>query len=81
MVLYTDGLYEVENQAGELYDQPMLVQSIEHRTAEPTDGIFDHTIREVQEYSGTPTFTDDVCLVGVEICAVGVSVAAGVKSV
>lgn len=71
VVLYTDGLYEVENRAGELYDQALLQESVARRAGEPTDEIFDGTIGEVREFSANSSFSDDVCLIGVEACRVG----------
>jgi serine phosphatase RsbU (regulator of sigma subunit) len=71
IVLFTDGLYEVENKEGELFDQTHLLRMVQARAELRTDEIFDQTIAEVQESSQNVTFADDVCLVGVEICATG----------
>jgi sigma-B regulation protein RsbU (phosphoserine phosphatase) len=67
LVLYTDGLYEVENAAGQLYDQPLLHQVIQARAQLPTDELFDQTVAEVRAFSATQSFADDVCLVGIEV--------------
>jgi sigma-B regulation protein RsbU (phosphoserine phosphatase) len=73
IVLFTDGLYEVENAHGELYDQHLLTKAIETRAALPTETIFDETVDEVLRFSATRTFSDDVCLVGIEVCRLGAS--------
>ena len=67
VVLFTDGLYEVESPDGELYDQSRLLQAIRTRASLPTERIFDETMAEVRGFSGKETFADDVCLVGAEI--------------
>lgn len=71
IVLFTDGLYEVENAAGDLYDQEMLLRVIASRASQPTETIFDETVSEVQRFSATRSFSDDVCLVGIEVCRIG----------
>lgn len=75
VVLFTDGLYEVENREGELFDQTHLLRAVQARAQLPTEAIFDQTIAQVQEYSQNVTFADDVCLVGVEVCAIGAHLA------
>lgn len=71
IVLFTDGLYEVENADGELYDQELLMKAIETRAEQPTESMFDETVEEVLGFSATRTFSDDVCLVGIEVCRIG----------
>lgn len=67
IVLYTDGLYEVEGPNDELFGAERLIETFrEHRTR-PTSDLFDHVLRTVQQFGGSDGFGDDVCLVGVEI--------------
>ncbi len=67
VVLFTDGLYEVENSAGELYDQNLLLETVRARAQASTEELFDETVEEVLRFSATRSFVDDVCLVGVEV--------------
>jgi sigma-B regulation protein RsbU (phosphoserine phosphatase) len=67
VMLFTDGLYEVQNAAGELYSQTMLVGSIRQRLNEPASRLFDDLLAEIKTYSQGTGFTDDVCLVGLEV--------------
>jgi sigma-B regulation protein RsbU (phosphoserine phosphatase) len=66
VLLFTDGLYEVENARGEFYDQDMLLQSTRHRLQRSAEEVIDLTLDEVRQFSVTRDFIDDVCLVGVE---------------
>jgi sigma-B regulation protein RsbU (phosphoserine phosphatase) len=69
--LFTDGLYEVESPEGEYYDQNLLLHAIERRVRKPVEELFEETLEEVQRFSSSGNFLDDVCLVGVEIQRVG----------
>lgn len=68
IMLFTDGLYEVENSAGEWYDQTHLQEVVQAALREGTDGLFDRAIDAARQFSATSSFSDDVCMVGVEIC-------------
>ncbi len=72
LVLFTDGLYEVESAQGELYEPALLRRGMENRLRHPAEQIFDETLEEVRNFSATHDFVDDVCLVGVEVLRVGV---------
>ena len=67
MVLYTDGIYEVNNSREEEFGQERLIHSIRENIRLPAEALFDALLREVQEFSGTTEFDDDVCLVGTEV--------------
>ena len=71
VVLFTDGLYEVENAQGEFYDQTLLLRATERRLHRSAEEIFEETLGEVRQFSGTHDFVDDVCLVGMEVQRVG----------
>ncbi len=67
LMLFTDGLYEVENSRGEFYDQRMLIEAVQRRVEHPAESLFDTLLEEVRTFSSTRDFIDDVCLVGVKI--------------
>ncbi len=68
VLLYTDGLVEVQNPRNELYDQEKLLAAVQRRHGLPAPRLFDEVLDEVRGFAGTTAFTDDVCLVGVEFC-------------
>jgi phosphoserine phosphatase RsbU/P len=66
VMLFTDGLYEVQNTREELYSQEMLVAGVERRAQLPAPRLFDDLMAEIRTFSGAAGFADDVCMVGVE---------------
>ena len=67
IMLFTDGLYEVQNGTGDLYSQAMLIASMQQRMKLPAPRLFDELLGEIKAYSQGTGFTDDVCLVGLEV--------------
>jgi sigma-B regulation protein RsbU (phosphoserine phosphatase) len=67
IILFTDGLYEVENAEHEEFGQERLLMSIRERARVATGQLFDELLREIQDFSVTKEFDDDVCLVGAEV--------------
>jgi sigma-B regulation protein RsbU (phosphoserine phosphatase) len=66
VMLFTDGLYEVQDQKNELYSQALLLAGVQSRLNLPMPRLFDELLNEVRLFSAGTGFTDDVCLVGVE---------------
>ena len=66
-MLYTDGLFEVENAAGEFFSKEQLLQAVQRRLGQPAPRLFDELIAEIRTSSASGDFDDDMCLVGVEI--------------
>jgi serine phosphatase RsbU (regulator of sigma subunit) len=72
IMLYTDGLFEVEDTEGNLYSQEDLVKAVDQRRDMPTNDLFEEVIAEVQAFSQRSDFDDDVCIVGIEMtCVLG----------
>lgn len=69
VMLFTDGLYEVQDDEHELYSQSMLVTDVEKRAQLPASELFDELIERMQRFSADGKFSDDVCLVGIEAAA------------
>ena len=61
VLLFTDGLYEVESKKGELYDQTLLLRAIERRLHRSTEQIFEETIGEVRDFSATRSLSRTTC--------------------
>jgi phosphoserine phosphatase RsbU/P len=67
VLLFTDGLFEVEGSGGQLYDYQQLSRAVDNRTQLPVVELCRSLIDEVQQFSATQEFNDDVCLVAMDI--------------
>ena len=67
VLLFTDGLFEVEGSGGELYDYQQLSSAVENRAELPLAELCRGLVDEVQQFSATQEFNDDVCLVAMDI--------------
>ena len=65
IMLFTDGLYEVQDAHNVLYTQELLVAGVQRRLRLPAEQLFDELLEEIKGFSGG-SFSDDVCLVGME---------------
>jgi sigma-B regulation protein RsbU (phosphoserine phosphatase) len=66
VMLFTDGLYEVQDASQELYTQAMLVAGVQNRLSLPAPQLFDELLEEIRLFAFDGRFSDDVCLVGME---------------
>jgi sigma-B regulation protein RsbU (phosphoserine phosphatase) len=66
IMLFTDGLYEVQDKKSELYSQSLLVTDVQRRLKLPASDLFNQILKQISEFSADGKFTDDVCLVGME---------------
>jgi serine phosphatase RsbU (regulator of sigma subunit)/CheY-like chemotaxis protein len=67
VMLYTDGLYEVEGPDGEFFTKEQLAEAVSRRITLPAPQLFDDLLAEVHAFSAKPEFEDDMCLVGMEV--------------
>ncbi len=67
VMLYTDGLYEVEGPEGEFFSKQQLAAAVTRRLALPAPQLFDELLAEVRTFSAKQEFEDDMCLVGMEV--------------
>jgi sigma-B regulation protein RsbU (phosphoserine phosphatase) len=67
LLLFTDGLFEVEGPQGEVYDYHQLQRAIGQRSRLPTAELCRGLIDEIQQFSARKEFNDDVCLVAMEV--------------
>ncbi len=67
VMLFTDGLYEIEGPNDVFYEMSQLVEAVTKRVAMPTPQLFDELLAEVRSFGVTQELGDDMCLVGVEI--------------
>jgi phosphoserine phosphatase RsbU/P len=71
IILFTDGLYEVSGLDQDQYGEERLLEAVRRRINLPPGRLFDELLGEVQQYSGGKGFADDVCLLGMEVAALG----------
>jgi len=66
VMLFTDGLYEVQGTNEELYSQQRLMVDVKNLIEKPAGQLFDELLETIRTFSVDRQFEDDVCLVGVE---------------
>jgi serine phosphatase RsbU (regulator of sigma subunit) len=71
VVLFTDGLYEIDGPRHEPYGQERLPNAIRNRLKMSPSLLFDELIGSIRDFSVSHEFDDDVCLVGMEVVRVG----------
>jgi serine phosphatase RsbU (regulator of sigma subunit) len=67
LVFYTDGLIEEESQSGEIFSRERLSDTVAKLCAEPPKELLAKILAEIHQFSGSLEFSDDVCLLGVEV--------------
>ena len=67
LVFYTDGLIEEESQTGEIFSRERLGDTLVKLNALPPKELLAKTLDEIRQFSGNQEFSDDVCLLGVEV--------------
>jgi sigma-B regulation protein RsbU (phosphoserine phosphatase) len=68
-ILFTDGIYEVAGYNQEHYGEDRLVTAVHQRSRQSTADLVNGLLVEVQTFAGTTEFSDDVCVVAVEVAA------------
>ncbi|MBU6409380.1 MAG: SpoIIE family protein phosphatase [Verrucomicrobia bacterium] len=66
LMLFTDGLYEVQGPNEELYSQQRLIVDVRNLIEKPTSELFDQLLEAICAFSLEHEFGDDVCLLGME---------------
>jgi sigma-B regulation protein RsbU (phosphoserine phosphatase) len=66
MLLFTDGVYEVQSKNGQLYSKEMLQAVVAKHIKKSCKSLFDLLFKEVQDFAANNEFDDDVCMVGME---------------
>jgi len=67
VVLFTDGVFEVDGQDEEPFGQERLKEAVHSRIGLPPEQLFNEILEEVHRFSLIDDFEDDVCLVGMEV--------------
>lgn len=67
LLLFTDGIYEVENSDGEAFLQNRLVQTVNRARGSVLEEQLDTILGEVKGFTEGGGFDDDVCLLGMSL--------------
>jgi phosphoserine phosphatase RsbU/P len=67
LLLFTDGLFEVEGADGQYYDQRRLLKSVSARGDLRAEELCKQLVAEVREFAVSKDFSDDVCLIAIEV--------------
>lgn len=67
VMIFTDGLYEVEDADGAFYDTGALRGAVARRVSLPTPKLCDELLDEIRRFSATHEFADDMCVVGMDM--------------
>ena len=67
VMLFTDGLFEVEDATGAYFDEEKLRTTVSRHAALAPEEFFDRVLADIRKYSQRDTFADDVCVVGMQI--------------
>jgi sigma-B regulation protein RsbU (phosphoserine phosphatase) len=60
LMLFTDGLYEIDGPGDTLYEMSQLTEAIARRRALPTPELLDDLVAELRHFSVTGEFGDDM---------------------
>ncbi|HEX7654124.1 MAG TPA: SpoIIE family protein phosphatase [Verrucomicrobiae bacterium] len=69
LLLFTDGIYEVQGQHEELYSQERMLHDVKNLIALPAAELVDELTNVVRTFALNGEFDDDVCIVGVDYLA------------
>jgi sigma-B regulation protein RsbU (phosphoserine phosphatase) len=66
IMMFTDGLYEIQSQGVDVYTQEALMDAVQRRINQDAPVLFDELLDEIKHSSADGNFLDDVCIVGME---------------
>jgi sigma-B regulation protein RsbU (phosphoserine phosphatase) len=69
VMLFTDGLFEVQGPNEELYTHQRLLLDVKNLLFKPAAQLFDELLENIRAFSVDHEFEDDVCLVGMEFAS------------
>ena len=67
LLVFTDGLYKVENSCADTFSVESLREAIQQRAGLPLAKLMQDVFSEIETFAEGEAFPDDVCLVGLEI--------------
>lgn len=67
MILYTDGVMDAENEAGDMYEESRFAQAIANNMTQPTGEIVTRLRRSIKQFTRNTPQTDDITIMAVEL--------------
>ena len=67
VMLFTDGLFEVEGVDGQSFSEEQLQETVSRHATLPPEEFFVRVLDEVRGFSNRESFDDDVCVVGMKV--------------
>jgi serine phosphatase RsbU (regulator of sigma subunit) len=67
IMLFTDGLFEVAGPDQKMYSRERLMAAVRERIRLPSAKLLTELFGEIRQFSKRTEFTDDVCLVGMDV--------------
>ena len=67
VILFTDGVLEVEGANGEFYDSVRLAAAVRRHIGLPAKELLEEIFTDVRGFSGGKDFIDDICVIGVDV--------------
>ena len=67
VMLFTDGLFEVEAPDDKIYSRERLMAAVRERVRLPSAKLLAELFGEIRQFSKRREFSDDVCLVGMDV--------------
>ncbi|MBV9104967.1 MAG: SpoIIE family protein phosphatase, partial [Verrucomicrobia bacterium] len=67
IMLFTDGLFEVETADDKIYSRERLIAAVRERVRLPSAKMIAELFGEIKLFSNRAQFSDDVCLVGMDV--------------
>ncbi len=66
VMLFTDGLYEVQGLNEELYSQQRMMMDMQSLLSKSNRELLDELLEAIRAFSVSHEFDDDVCIIGME---------------
>jgi serine phosphatase RsbU (regulator of sigma subunit) len=67
VMLFTDGLFEVEDPSGQVFSQEQLRAAVNRHADRSPEEFFTRLLQDIHRFSKRDSFDDDVCIVGVQV--------------
>lgn len=66
LFMFSDGLFEAANPAGEQFGEPALMETVQQNIALRDGGLIDAVLKRVTDHAGEAKLEDDICVLFVE---------------
>ena len=67
LLFFTDGLFEAVNETDMEFGEARLAAALAERRDQPVERLLDEVVTEVERFTGTRKFGDDVCVSAMEL--------------